>query len=115
MQGAGGIAQRTLDASGDAVRAGGANTAQAASTVSEGITWVSCTTGDALSEASAKARLAAGAVEARAEELQADITSTAIAARRVFWQGVANLAPDGAVWVTTDDAEGKVLRLTRGS
>lgn len=25
------------------------------------------------------------------------------------------VAPDGAVWVTTDDAQGKVLRLTRGS
>ena len=25
------------------------------------------------------------------------------------------VAPDGAVWVTTDDAEGKVLRLSRGS
>ncbi|WP_313927622.1 phospholipase [Pseudoxanthomonas sp.] len=96
VQGAGGIAQRTLDASGDAVRAGGVHTAQAASTVSEGITWVSCTTGDALSEVSAKARVAAGAVEARAEELQADITTTATAARGVFWQGVANLAPGGS-------------------
>ena len=31
---------------------------------------------------------------------------------KVIWQRVA---PDGAVWVTTDDAEGKVLRLTSGS
>jgi len=96
VQGAGGLAQRTLDASGDAVRAGGAHASEAMSAAGEGIAWASCTTGDALAEASAKARLAAGAVEARADELKADIATTATAAEGVFWQGVANLAPHGS-------------------
>lgn len=95
-QAAGQIAQRSLDASGDTVRAGGDKASDAFSATADGLQWMSCKTGEALADASAKARVAAGVVDAKAEALKADVSMGVRTTGGVFWQGVANLAPDGS-------------------
>ena len=96
VQTAGNVAQRTLDTSGDVVRAGGEQASDVVSTVTKGIETVACDTGESLADTAAKTRVAAGAVEAKVEELKADAVIAARTGEGVLWQMAANLAPDGS-------------------
>ena len=96
VQTAGHVAQRTLDTSGDVVRAGGDKASNVVSAVAGGIESLACDTSESLAETAAKTRVAAGAVEAKVDELKADAVIAARTGEGVLWQSVASLAPDGS-------------------
>ena len=96
VQAAGHIAQRTLDTSGDVVRAGGDKASEVVSTVAGGIESLACDTSESLADTAAKTRVSAGVVEAKVEELKADAVIAARTGEGVLWEIAANLAPDGS-------------------
>lgn len=96
VQTAGHVAQRTLDTSGDVVHAGGNKASEVVSTVTAGIESLACDTSESLADTAANTRVVAGAVEAKVEQLKADAVIAARTGEGVFFQALAEIAPEGS-------------------